>query len=506
MFWLAFIFPAIGFLLQYYPRFFNNYFGIDVWTRLLETDAVRKANHTMPDKITEGFLIPGKFDYPPIFPWLFSYFPKKWLEKNQGLVSPFFDALTNVLVFIIAIHTIGDVRVALAAQVVYTFIPMIVLENSSLTPRSFGYFTFVLAFYAMCLVYQSGSLFTSPLYVLMAIVFSAVVFLTHRFASQSLVFIAIGATVFFQSASFFTIVLIAFTLAFVVTGGYYFRVLKGHMHNMLFWIVNRDYRYWHQVKGKVSVKKNTDFVGKIYYYLNRFAPLALFGVNFWVASAFIYILLLLTPLRGIVQTGNAWIFLFLFWIIFFYILAMAVLSTKYLLFLGEGQRYLEMSAVPTAIISGYLFIAFYDSPYRTLTIVIFVLLNLGNVAMVLLVQRAGVIKDRNRSLTPEMREIFTYINKLKTKPRMLCIPHYMTTMLVYFTKADVLVNADNEGVMELTGVFPIVTKEITEKIKKYKITHILIKESFAKKSEIRGIRGKAIFKAKDIILLKVAGQ
>lgn len=503
MVWLSLIFPLIGFVIQYYPRFFNNYFGIDVWTRLLEIDAVRKAQHKIPEVITKGFLIPGKFDYPPVFPWLFSYFPKRWLEKNQGLVSPFFDALTNLLVFAIAVHTMGDIRIGLAAQAVYTFIPMIVLENSSLTPRSFGYFTFTLAFYAMLLVYQSGGLLHRPLYLVMAIVFSATVFLTHRFAAQSLFLIAIAATIFYQQATFFTILFFGFVAAIVVTSGYYLRVLKGHIYNMYFWIINRDYRYWHQVKGKVSAKKNTDFVGKIYFYLNRFAPLALFGVNFWIVSGFFYIAFLVTPLRPYVFTINTWLPLFLFWIIFFYLLATLVLSTRYLLFIGEGQRYLEMSAVPTAIVSGYLFVRFLDSPYRILTLVIFLLLNLGNLAMILLVQRTGVIKDRNRSLTPEMRQIFAYINKMKATPRILCIPHYMTTMLVYFTGADIFVNADNEGVLQLIGVFPLVTKSITDKIKTYKITHILLKESFAKRSEIKGVRGREVYRVSDIVLLKV---
>lgn len=503
MFWLSLIFPIIGFLLQYYPRFFNNYFGIDVWTRLLEVDEVRKAKHKIPDSSMRGFIIPGKFDYPPVFPLIFSYFPKKWLEKNQGLVSPFFDAVTNFFVFVITMQTFGDIRVALAAQAVYTFIPMIVLENSSLTPRSFGYLTFTLAFYAMLLVYQAGTLFASPLAFLIAFVISTVVFLTHRFAAQSLVFIVIGATIFYQSAIFFTILLLAFAAAFFITKGYYFRVLKGHLYNMYFWILNREYRYWHQVKGKVSVKKNTDFVGKIYYYLNRFAPLALFGVNFWIASAFLYLVLLLTPLRPIVQMANTWMPLFLFWVIFFYLFATAVLSSKYLLFIGEGQRYLEMSAVPTAIISGSLFIAFYDSPYSAVALIVFIILNLANLVMILLVQRTGVIKDRNRSLTPEMKKMFSYVNKMQVTPRILCIPHYMTTMLVYFTKADIFVNANNQGVTELIGAFPLVTKAITSKIKQYKITHILIKESFAKQSEIKGISGKEIFRSSDIILLKV---
>ncbi|MBI4091744.1 MAG: hypothetical protein HY427_00860, partial [Candidatus Levybacteria bacterium] len=89
---VSLIFPVLSFALQVYPRFFNKYFGVDVWTRLLEIEHVKKAGHKIPGKIKKGFIIDGTFDYPIIFPWLFSFFPKKFLLEIQGFVSPFFDA------------------------------------------------------------------------------------------------------------------------------------------------------------------------------------------------------------------------------------------------------------------------------------------------------------------------------------------------------------------------------------------------------------------------------
>lgn len=497
---LAVIFPLIGFALQYYPRLFNNYFGIDVWTRLLETDAVRQNNHKIPDKIERGFIITGEFDYPPVFPWVLSWFPKRWIERYQGIVSPFFDALTNLAIYFIVMQTIGDVRVALAAQFVYTFIPMIVLENSSLTPRSLGYFLFTVAFYLQIVVYQWGGITEQPVVFLAALLVSLLVFLSHRFAAQSLFFIDIAATLALQSAIFLTIFLVAFALAFVVTRGYYLRVLRGHLFNIYFWIVNQEYRYWHQVKGNISAKRNPDFVGKIYYFLNKFAPFALFGVNFWIASAVGFVLAQATGFNLGVIVANNWIFLFSWWVIFFYLLAALVLSSKYLVCIGEGQRYLEMAAAPSAIIAGYLFVAFLGTPYAMLVIIVFVALNLGNLAMILLVQRTGVVKDRNRSLTPEMRKLFAAVNKLPGKPRILSIPHYMTTMLIYFTKADVLVNADNPGVMRINDIWPLITEPISAIVARHSITHVVIKESFASTKELKGFNGKEIFRADDIVV------
>src|SRR3990167_6651766 len=115
-FLVSLIIPSISLLLQSYPRFFNKYFGVDVWTRLLEIEHVKKAHHRIPGRIKEGFIIEGTFDYPIIFPWIFSFFPKKFLLNTQGLVSPFFDFLQNILVFYIAFLLTNNISVALLAH------------------------------------------------------------------------------------------------------------------------------------------------------------------------------------------------------------------------------------------------------------------------------------------------------------------------------------------------------------------------------------------------------
>src|SRR5258706_6585388 len=109
--WL--IIPLVSFFLQSYPRLFNKYFGIDVWTRLIEIDHVKKAGHKIPGKIKNGFIIKGYFDYPIIFPWIFSFFPKKFLMNYQGFIAPIFDCLQNILVFFISFSLFHNVYVGL---------------------------------------------------------------------------------------------------------------------------------------------------------------------------------------------------------------------------------------------------------------------------------------------------------------------------------------------------------------------------------------------------------
>nr|MBP9747287.1 hypothetical protein [Saprospiraceae bacterium] len=173
---LALVIPIISFFIQSYPRFFNRSFGVDVWTRLIEIDHVRKHNHKIPGKIGDQFIIDGYFDYPPIFPLLLSYFPKKHLSVLQGVIAPLIDSLQVLLVYFVAYFLTNDTSLALVSQAIYTLTPVIAIENSYLTPRSLGYLNFSLALLPLLFfIFYGGWHFA-----LMGLIFTTLLFLTHR--------------------------------------------------------------------------------------------------------------------------------------------------------------------------------------------------------------------------------------------------------------------------------------------------------------------------------------
>ncbi len=492
---LGLIFPLLSFFFQSYPRFFNKYFGVDVWTRLIEIDHVRRAKHRIPGKITKGFIIDGFFDYPILFPWIFSFFPKKVVLEFQGFVSPFFDAIQNFVVFIICYQLTNNFLMALLSQLIYTLTPIISIENSYLTPRSFGYLNFTLAFYPL-LIYQDNH---QLLYLFLGFLFSVVLFLSHRFALQSFIFITIFFTFYDRTIIYLIYLAISFLTATLITKGYYLRVAKGHLSNIYFWILNYRYRFSHQVYGLKKIKK-PDLVGNIYSLLSSFSPVFLFGLNVWIASGFIYYYLYNYQEQYI--TKNIIFLKMSVWTIFFYVLAAIVLKVKKLIPIGEGQRYLEMATVPSSILSAIIFVSFYQK-LGLLTLIVFFLILLGNLGIILFVQIKGVIKDKNRSVTHELQDTFSYINKLPGIPRIMCIPHQITTMTVYNTKADVLVNADNPQLMTMFDFYPVLKKPIEYLQKKYKLSHLLLRESYAELEDLKMKKPNIIFRSGDVILVKL---
>lgn len=492
---LSLIFPTLSFVLQVYPRLFNKFFGVDVWTRLLEIEHVKRVHHRIPSKIKKGFIIEGIFDYPIIFPWIFSFFSKKFLLNIQGFVSPFFDFLQNILIFYITYSLTNNIHVSLLAQAMYSVIPIIPIENSYLTPRSLGYLNFTLAFYPIFLYHINYN----PILLPISLIFTCTLFLTHRFALQSFLIISLFFSIADRSVLYLTNIVAAFIIIMILTRGFYLKVARGHLYNIYFWVLNYKFRFAHQIFG-LGQKKRADWVTKVYSLLSLFSPIFMFAMNIWAFSAVIYLFFYFQNIPNF-QT-SAIFFRMSLWVIFFYVFGAIVLKVKRLIPIGEGQRYMEMSSVPSVILSSILFFYFLD---KFGNIIIFLLssLLLSNLLLIVFIQIKGIISDKNRSLTSDLRNAYLFINKLKNKPRIICIPHQITTMTVYNTNADVLVNADNKGLMQIMNVYPVLKKPISWLQKEYDLDYLLLRENYAKLTDLKIQKPKIVFQSGDVFLVKL---
>ncbi len=494
------IIPILSFIFQSYPRFFNRYFGVDVWSRMLETDYIRKNRHKIPmQKIQDGFILEGFFNYPPALPWLLSFISKKMLFSIQGFIAPIFDILQNILVFIITLQITGKVEIALLAQLIYATIPLAILENSYLTPRSLGYLNFTLAFYPMLLYSISPNIS----YLLISFIFVTLSFFTHKFATQSLLFACIFFSIIENRTFPYLLIFFASLLtAILISRGYYLRILQGHIDNIRFWMRNFQYRFAHQVRGIIKQRGKTDFVGKIYYLLGTFTPVTLIGTNMWIVFPLLFFVAAsfgwqLTPV------DNPLLYKMSILVVFFYILSILVLSVKYLIPIGEGQRYLEMVLAPTAVISAVTFFALLDTSYKNAAIVAFLSILFVNLSLTVFIQWKGIIEDKNRSVTKDMKKIFSFINRLKPVPRILCIPHQITTMILYNTKAKVLVDIQAGTLQKIEDVFPILKASVKDIAKKYNLSTLILKKDYASMEELNMTKKDLLFETEDTQVFRI---
>lgn len=490
---LGVILPIVSYILQIIPRIFNKYFGVDVWTLLIEIDLIRKNKHAIPrEKIRKGFIIDGYFDYPPLFLVLLSFLPKKLLFNVQGFISPLFDAMLNFTIFIIVHQMTGNVIYGLVAQLVYSTIPVAALENSALLPRSLGYSLFMLSFF-FAIIYTA---YGNEIALIASIILASLTFLSHKFATQSLLFVSIFFTIFERNLYYIGIVLSAMVLAIILSRGYYINVLKSHIHIIYFWVKNRQNRFAHQIYGNISVSKNPDLIGIIYKLLIRLAPITLISTNLWIVSVVIYFII--GPNNFPILMNKMAI-----WIIFFYVFGVLVLMIPHLTPIGEGYRYIEMITLPTAILATFIFFHLYNSQFQSLMLAGFIIIIAVNLFVIIYTQRKAIISDTNRSLTRDLMDMFRFINKLPKVPRIMCIPHQITTMTVYNARADVLVNFDVEGLFKMQDFYPVLRKPIKEIARRYSITHVLLREGFAKIRDLKLTKNKILHKKGDTYLIKL---
>lgn len=450
---------------------------------MIEADIIRKNHHHIPKGIVQnGFIIEGYFDYPPIFPWLLSFISKKTLLQIQGFIAPIFDCIQNYLVFLITLQLTNKPEVALIAQVIYFSTPIAALENSYLTPRSLGYLNFTLAFYPILMYQQTHTL----IYLAVGYLFTSLIFFSHRFPVQALLFISIFFTIFDKNLIYLMNFFLSLLTAILISRGYYLRVLRGHLSIIYFWVLHYKFRFAHQIRGNFSSTKihKMDFVGFVYYLLSTFTPLSLIATNIWLLAPFAFFMDKYIKL-GLIPLDNPLFFKMSLWVVFFYIISTIVLSVKYLIPIGEGQRYLEMALVPTSILAAVIFSVFVNTQYKIEIIIIYISIFAVNVLLTVYAQWKGVITDKNRSLTKELPEVFSYLNHLKFKPRIICVPHAINLIFLYNTRVDALVDIEMRGLLELQEVFPILRTSIKKLAKKYNLNLLILKKSYVTAIELK---------------------
>ncbi len=122
-------------------------YGADAFFHMKAADVLRV--HHDRHRLADWFAVGSFNDYPPLFHWLLSVFPKGFIEKANGFIAPVFDALNAVLLNMFCYMLTGVWWVGPLAWIFYIASPQISIEALSLTPRLLSLFFFNLWFVAM---------------------------------------------------------------------------------------------------------------------------------------------------------------------------------------------------------------------------------------------------------------------------------------------------------------------------------------------------------------------
>lgn len=475
---LALAIALAGFVLEFWPRLFNRYFGIDTWRFTLLADAIRRHGR-YPDSVPEKYIVPGSVDNPPFLPFICSRFSKAWLDRNQGLISPAFDVLQSLTVYFLGLAVTGAPVGGHLAQIFYLLTPVVPLEASNLSLRTPGSLIFLWAMLSV----QAYALHPGVLTFILGVAGVTLLTFTHRMAVQVLFFGLIGFTVIDNTARYLLVFLCGVLFSIFAFKGAYLKYLRGQLLMIAFWMYNIHNRLAHQIRGNpTSEKKHTDFVRRIEYLIWKIPVLPFLAVNPWAIYAIVALLL---PDYGAMAGASPWFSVVIKWSVILFVLGI-LFNTKYMRFLGEGQRYLEYATAAAAAAAAAVVLKFAADPavWGIVTSAPWIV-GAGCLAVVLFFQIKLVVKNPDKSVTPALWEVLDHLNAFPKEVRIACLPHGLADAVTYFLKNGKALLSDNSvGVYELVDYWPLLKRPLREIADRYELTHFLVSTKFVTLEEL----------------------
>lgn len=493
----------LGYLIQVRPRFFNRYFGVDVWRNLSIVDYIRK-NKRLPQYLPK-YMLKGPFDYPPFLNIILALFPKKFLEDYQGFISPFFDAINNLIVFIVTYMLTKNLSIAIFAQLIYIVSPMMVIENASLTARSLGNLLFSLAFLSTIFYSINHSLFLF----IFAIFFTTLLLFSQKMASQVLFFISFLFSVLEGNFIYLVIFGLSVILAILLSRGFYLKVLAGHLSVLKYFRMIIKNRYAHQIRGIIPPSKNRDFIEMLKALIREHPLFALIVSCPFITMGFLVSLwILLYPKNSFLihYTRLSLVsYKFALWLAILYCLGIITAQIKPFQFLGEGMKYLMYAGLPSSFILSIITFDLVTRKGNLIFLFLIICIMLITLFQIFFIQNRGIINDRTRTVTSSLRRIMNFLQSQSKEVRLATIPFSLADAVAYFTKSNIL-SSDSAHVLasnpDYLDYYPVLRRPLEEILNKHNINYLLIDRNYVNLEELKLSKINIALEVENLCLMK----
>jgi hypothetical protein len=369
---------VLCFFIRAYPRIkLKNVYASDTYFHLYCAKVIRDNKFKIPQTLPR-ILLPHKYTYP----YLYHYILARFSESVRLIVERFTGATSDTLILIVSyIYTkviIDEGAYALSFTdhlligILFSLSPALLRIGSGPrayngTPRTVGQFLYVVhafSYYAYLKNHSSIELLT-------CIVSGSLIILTGKFSTQVMLFVGIGFSLFISS-TYVYIFAGSFLLSIILSNNKSLRILKGQLEHTILYAkyfqsvflyphvrTFNEYRKSFVIMWNQSTKK--EFIE--WFLVNERYPVHL------LITVFPHLVITLVLILGIDKLTAFDKYLFI-WIAGGLIMFVAT-KIRLLLFLGEGERYLEYSVYPSL----YLFVKYslVYAPYAVILITIYYL-------------------------------------------------------------------------------------------------------------------------------------
>jgi hypothetical protein len=494
---LIILLSALCFFTRIYWKLKYPFFGNDTWAHLGTAREIRKNRFRAP--ATSGIhYTDGPWDYPPLLPYLVAAFSEKRALAASRYIPAVFDTLSCAATgaFLALLPPIyypwppdpGIVGVAVPANLllpmlgmlVWIFTPMTAIDTfQHLSPRPIANFWMLLTVMLMFLYFRNPAW---PLLALMLVPVT-LIYLTHKFTLQALTFLNIGVAVYLRQPWFLVVQALGFLAAVAFSGGYYLRVIRGHLSFVNYYRKNGARKY----PGKYAIDRER-----------------------------------LMKILKLDATGNPWIFFIIpiLWMggwpldiltvmALTMVVAYLLVSLNPLLFLGEPERYFETATFPLAVVIPVFMASTAPGSWKYPGWALFILMLLVGMARIY-----REMKGREEQMFDKTRVVEHYVDpawleacefmKEQAGQRVLTVPEYSQWATYYFTGKQVQGSESACRYSQYMEEFPATPSSLRGLVLKYRVDLVLLARAASQGYDLSF--AKRVFENERYLVYDVSGM
>lgn len=318
----------------------------DGYFHLYVVDEIRNNGHRLP-RSPEQVTTRGEYAYPYFMHWVLSFFSRRTVQSIERFFSPLSDvALYAVVLLLLPFGAVAPEGMLVGA-ILLLLTPQLMQPDQAhgigISARKPG-----LVLTTACLLLLTRFATTGSEFALGAsVVLSSLVFLTSKFSLQALTFLVVPIGVFVEPLALLVLP-VGFFGAVLMTGGRYLTVFRTHLSHLRDYAVRKQYqRFEHSVGTPVTLFRDVwqadswlDGLHAVFESRRTF-PLACNPLPIAAVAA------LGAALVSGVDLGVPDVYLV--WLLSGAV-TFVLISMPHLLFLGEPERYLEYTYVPSVVV------------------------------------------------------------------------------------------------------------------------------------------------------------
>jgi hypothetical protein len=324
----------------------------DTYFHLALAKKIKDSEHTFEKEVPQ-LVLPGEIDYPYFFHYLYSFVPHRFFPTVEKMISTFLDFIHS-LVFLVFLY-IDPLQLKLSQLQIVLLVLLHATNPNFLskqvgprayqaTPRVMSELLYFLHFISLSIFFQTSYW----IWFAVSVIWGSLLLITSKFGGQVIFLFSI--VLFFVTQDYYVLLsfLCSIIGAIVISKGYYFQeVLKGQLSHLSI------YRT-HLVKVHPQFKRKTTGYDQKCDVVNPVSWLRSIKHNSMIGK-FIYIfpiicLSLFACWKGYNLVENE----IVLGVFVSGLVISTITTTKPLMFIGEGIRYLDYSLVAL-----YLYIVLY---------------------------------------------------------------------------------------------------------------------------------------------------